>query len=161
MAAKAADVVRNAFLRFRHKVWTSCKYETLLMFNFSIWVTMLERKLLRQNRYLSPSFHQCLPKKGQSPSWQGKSHTIMKGPCLLSFKVMPALPQLSLTRMVKNLWRALTPRITIQRPREGTHGQEIVDIQLDSAPLILLRCDEQKTEICLLFVHLSCTRLIG
>ena len=25
MAAKAADVVRNAILRFRHKVWTSCK----------------------------------------------------------------------------------------------------------------------------------------
>ena len=37
------------------------------------------------------------------------------------------------------MWNALTPRITIQRPREGAQGQEIVDIQLDSAPLILLR----------------------
>ena len=41
--------------------------------------------------------------------------------------------------MLRNMWNALTPRITIQRPREGAQGQEIVDIQLDSAPLILLR----------------------
>ena len=113
-------------------------------FNFSFRATMLERKQLYPSRFLSPFFQLCLPRKSQSPCWQGKN--LDERVLSFVFWNYAHIDQFPFSRMVKNLWRALTPRITIQRPREGANGQEIVDIQLDSAPLILLRCafDEQR-----------------